>query len=125
MLALDLRCHSSVQYSDNTAAMATSLQRLILSDALDTTERTQLTKWMEGNTTGNARIRTGVPKGWLVVDKTESGNYGTSNDVEVIRSPNKPPIVLVIYFTQPQKEAPMCNAVIATTTQIVMGSLSK
>src|SRR6185437_6091427 len=58
-------------------AMGASLQQLVLKDALKLPEREQLLSWLKSNTTGNAKIRAGVPKGWIVGDKTGSGDYGT------------------------------------------------
>jgi beta-lactamase class A len=85
-------------------AMAKSLQKLVLGDALPTAARKQLKDWMLGNTTGATRIRAGVPAGWPVADKTGSGDYGTVNDIAVIWPPGKAPIVLAVYTTQPNKD---------------------
>jgi beta-lactamase class A len=60
------------------AAMAESLNRLVLGSALTTAARKQLKDWLLGNTTGDTRIRAGVPRGWLVADKTGTGDYGST-----------------------------------------------
>jgi beta-lactamase class A len=85
-------------------AMAKSLQKLVLGDALPPAARKQLKDWMLGNTTGATRIRAGVPVGWPVADKTGSGDYGTVNDIAVIWPPGKAAIVLAVYTTQPNKD---------------------
>ena len=85
-------------------AMARSLQKLVLGDALPAAARKQLKDWMLGNTTGATRIRAGVPAGWPVADKTGAGDYGTVNDIAVIWPPGKAPIVLAVYTTQPNKD---------------------
>ncbi|MTV36760.1 class A beta-lactamase [Duganella radicis] len=85
-------------------AMAKSLQKLVLGDALPSPARKQLKDWMLGNTTGATRIRAGVPSGWPVADKTGAGDYGTVNDIAVIWPPGKAPIVLAVYLTQPGKD---------------------
>lgn len=46
------------------AAMSKSMQRLTLGNVLPPQHRDQLVSWMKGNTTGDTRIRAGVPKGW-------------------------------------------------------------
>ncbi|SAK76550.1 beta-lactamase precursor [Caballeronia arationis] len=101
------------------AAMARSLQRLALGNALGARERDQLQAWMRGNTTGDARIRAGVPRDWQVADKTGTGDYGTSNDVAVLWPPSKPPIVVVIYFTQREQDAKARSDVLASAAKIV------
>lgn len=106
------------------AAMAASLQRLTLGDALGGAEREQLVAWMRGNTTGATRIRAGMPADWQVADKTGSGDYGTANDIGVAWPPGKPPIVLAIYFTQPGKDAAYRNDVLASAARIAAEALS-
>jgi len=102
------------------AAMARSLQRLALGDTLGPSRREQLQGWMLGNTTGDARIRAGVPADWRVGDKTGTGDYGTSNDIGVLWRPAKPPIVVALYFTQHEKEAKPSDDVLAAATRIVV-----
>jgi beta-lactamase class A len=85
------------------AAMARSLHKLVLGDALPAAQRKQLKDWMLGNTTGATRIRAGVPAAWPLADKTGAGDYGTVNDIAVIWPPRKAPIVLAVYLTQPGK----------------------
>lgn len=102
------------------SAMANSLQQLVLGSTLDAPLRLQLQRWLIGNTTGQKRIRAGVPKGWLVGDKTGSGKYGTTNDIAVIWPPKRAPLVIAIYFTQPSKEAAPNEEVVAAATRIVV-----
>ncbi|HRG63198.1 MAG TPA: class A beta-lactamase [Burkholderiales bacterium] len=101
-------------------AMALSLQKLSLGTALDKKQQAQLQEWLKANTTGDKRIRAGVPKGWIVGDKTGTGSYGTTNDVAVIWPPQAKPIVLVVYFTQNKKDAKPNDQVIAQATKIVI-----
>lgn len=101
-------------------AMALSLQKLSLGTALDKKQQLQLQEWLKANTTGNKRIRAGVPKDWIVGDKTGTGSYGTTNDVAVIWPPQAKPIVLVVYFTQNKKDAKPNDQVIAQATKIVI-----
>jgi len=86
------------------AAMARSLHKLVLGDALPPAQRKQLKDWMLGNTTGATRIRAGVPAAWPLADKTGAGDYGTVNDIAVIWPPGRAPIVLAVYLTQPGKD---------------------
>ena len=106
------------------AAMARSLQRLALGDALGTPQRERLLDWLRGNTTGAARILAGVPADWRVGDKTGTGDYGTTNDIAVAWPPSKPPIILVLYFTRPGKEAKPRSDVLAAAAGIVAQALA-
>ena len=105
------------------AAMVKSTSALVLGDALQASSRAQLQTWLRGNTTGDKRIRAAVPDGWQVGDKTGTGDRGTANDVGVIWSPSRAPIVLGIYHTQEKEGAKPNDAVIAEATRIVLDRL--
>ncbi|AKU20784.1 class A beta-lactamase [Massilia sp. NR 4-1] len=107
----------------NPASMARSLQALLLGDALPAPQRRQLDTWMRGNTTGDQRIRAGVPAGWSVADKTGAGAHGTVNDIGIAYPPSGAPIVIAVYYTREQKDAPTNQDIIAAATRIVMGAL--
>lgn len=103
--------------------MARSLQGLALNNVLADPQRDQLQAWLRGNTTGATRIRAGVPADWVVGDKTGAGDHGTTNDIAVLWPPTGSPIVLAVYFTQPDKATPMRNDVIAAAARIVAEAL--
>ncbi len=105
------------------AAMAATLQKLVLGNTLGAAQRDQLQTWLRGNTTGATRIRAGVPAGWVVGDKTGGGDYGANNDVAVLWPPGKPPIVLALYMTQLEKDAKPKNEVLAEATRVVVGAM--
>ncbi|MCC8367460.1 class A beta-lactamase [Xenorhabdus sp. PB61.4] len=103
-------------------AMAESLYKLTLGDSLAPKQRTQLVEWLKGNTTGNASIRAGLPKDWVVGDKTGRCDYGSTNDIAVIwPTGNRAPLVLVAYFTQPgDKNAKARPDVLAEAARIMI-----
>jgi beta-lactamase class A len=105
--------------------MAESLQKLALGNVLAVTQRQQLQVWLRNNTTGNARMRAGVPKDWLVGDKTGTGDYGTTNDIGVIWPTKCQPIVIAIYFTQNKKDAAPREDIIAAATHVVIDAFAQ
>lgn len=104
-------------------AMAKSLHKLALDDALGEQQRAQLVTWLKGNTTGGQSIRAGLPESWIVGDKTGAGEHGTTNDIAVIWPENHAPLVLVTYFTQPQQDAKNRKDVLAAAAKIVTEGL--
>lgn len=106
------------------AAMTASINKLVLGDALHPAQRSQLTAWLKGNTTGDATIRAGAPTDWIVGDKTGSGDYGTTNDIAVLWPTKGAPIVLVVYFTQREKDAKPRRDVLASATKIILSQIS-
>jgi beta-lactamase class A len=81
------------------AAMLTDMRTLLLGKHLSTASRDQLTAWLAGNKTGDARLRAGLPKSWQIGDKTGTGERGTSNDIAVIWPEGRAPILVVAYLT--------------------------
>ncbi|MCK2004458.1 class A beta-lactamase [[Brevibacterium] frigoritolerans] len=104
-------------------ALATSLQAFTLGDALPTEKRELLIDWMKRNTTGDALIRAGVPKGWEVADKTGAGSYGTRNDIAIIWPSKGDPIVLAVLSSRDEKEADYNDELIAEATEEVIKTL--
>ena len=103
-------------------AMMLDVQKLLLADdVLGSQQREQLKAWMLGNVTGAARIRAAVPgSGWLVADKTGSGDYGTANDVAVVYPPSAAPFVVAVYFTGVMpKQTPPRDEVVVEAARIV------
>ena len=116
----------SLEYSTTPAAMEKSLQKLALGDVLAAPQREMLLTWLKNNVTGNARIRAGVPKGWLVGDKTGTGfYYGSTSDIAIIWPPNCGPIVVAIYYSNSKKEAPKREDIIASATRILMNAFEQ
>lgn len=82
-------------------AMARTIARTVLGDALRPASRDTLRDWLLDNQTGGAKLRAPLPAGWRVGDKTGSGNLGSTNDVGVLYPPGgAAPWVVCAYLTQ-------------------------
>ncbi|MBS0351357.1 MAG: serine hydrolase [Proteobacteria bacterium] len=106
-------------------AMVNSLKKLTLGDSLAPFQRAQLQTWLKNNTTGDIKIRAGVPKNWIVGDKTGNGIYGTTNDIAVIWPPGCSPIVMAIYLTQKEQDAVKRDDIIAPAIRIMLNEFAK
>jgi beta-lactamase class A len=104
-------------------AMATTLRKLALDNGLPPAQRTLFQEWLIGNTTGDERIRAGVPTGWKVGDKTGTGPYGSTNDIGIIWPAGRAPIVIAIYLRRNQKEADNPVALLAAATKLALEQL--
>jgi beta-lactamase class A len=103
-------------------AMARTLRRVMLGDALSDAGRTRLVQWMAANTTGDRRLRAGVPSGWRVADKTGTGRLGTTNDIGVLWPPGRAPLVIVAYLTQTQASADAREEALASVARSITGA---
>jgi beta-lactamase class A len=104
-------------------AICSDMQRLLLGDALSEASRSQLEEWLKRNETGGPMIRAGVPSNWIVGDKTGRGSNGATNDIAIIRPPNRAPILLAIYSGGSTATANDRVAAIAEAAKIVAESL--
>jgi beta-lactamase class A len=79
------------------AAMAENLRRLLLGDGLAPMSRARLTDWMLGCQTGANRLRAGLPKAWMIGDKTGNNGKDAAGDIAVAWPDPKTPIVICCY----------------------------
>ena len=102
-------------------AMLSTMQKLLLGDALSQSSRERLTAWLVGNKTGDARLRAGLPKDWRVGDKTGTGDNGAANDIAIAWPPGRKPVLISAYFAESRISAGERNAVLAEVGRIAAG----
>lgn len=106
------------------AAMAATLRRLALGDALSPGSRAQFVAWLRGNRTGDARLRAGLPAGWQVGDRTGTGARGTSNVIGVMWPPEgRAPLVVTAFLTEGAPAAARRDAALAAVGAAVTGAM--
>jgi beta-lactamase class A len=116
----------NVYDSATPKAMAESLQELTFSNTLADPQRTLLLTWLKANTTGGNRIKAGVPKEWVVADKTGTGSaYGTTNDLGIIWPPKCAPIIMGVYYTSNDKNAAKREDVVASVTRLLIAQFAQ
>ena len=112
---------NNVKDSSTPKSMVESLKKLTVGDALSRPQRDLLITWLINTKTGSARIRSGVPKGWIVGNKTGTGgSYGSTNDLAIVWPLKGKPILLGIYYTSDNEKAVNREDVISKTTKILI-----
>jgi beta-lactamase class A len=104
----------------NPAAMCANVQRLVLNNVLSKSSRHQLEEWLRHNETGTLLVRAGVPKTWIVGDKTGRCGNGATNDVAIIRPPDRAPIFLAVYSIGSTASANDRDSSVAETARAVV-----
>ncbi|MGW5848950.1 class A beta-lactamase [Streptomyces sp. NPDC055254] len=104
-------------------AIGRTYARLALGDVLTPGDRERLNGWLLANTTSGERLRAGLPRDWVVADKTGAGSYGTNNNAGIAWPPGRPPVVLAILTTKPEATAPRDNELIAATARLLADAL--
>lgn len=102
-----------VRDTTSPAAMVALMRRVFLGTALSSASRMQLEAWMRTATTGESRLRTGLPTGWIAGDKTGSCGHNATNDVAIVRPPRRGPLLIAVYFTESPLDADSRDAVLA------------
>lgn len=104
-------------------AMLQTLQKLVLGDALTPTSRAWLQRWLVETSTGDKRLRAGVP-GWKVGDKTgTASDSGTANDIAVLWPPGGgAPVVVTCYLTRSKASPEQSDAAIAQVARAVVAA---
>jgi beta-lactamase class A len=104
-------------------AVAAIWQRLLLGNALSPASRTTLTDWLIANTTGDARLRAGLPKGWRVGDKTGTGGNNSVNDIAIVWPPGRPPVIIAALLNGGRASAAVHEAALADLARAVAAAL--
>jgi beta-lactamase class A len=104
-------------------AMAKTLERIALGNALPAPSRDKLTGWMAASPSGLRRLRKDLPAGWRAADKTGTGMNGSTNDIAVFWPPAGPPIVVTCYLTETKAPLEAREAIHAEVGALVARTL--
>jgi beta-lactamase class A len=105
-------------------AMIDNMNLLLLRDGLSPQSRAQLTDWLVRNTTGDARLRAGLPPPWRIGDKTGTGEHGTTNDIAIVWPSGRKPILIAAYLTGSEAPAIRRDAALADVARIIAENLN-
>ncbi|MEU1725746.1 class A beta-lactamase [Nonomuraea sp. NPDC005692] len=105
-------------------AIAADYREILLGDVLSPAKRALLEDWLLRTTTGAARVKAGLPKGWKPAHKTGTGNYGRANDIAVVWPPGAAPLVVAVMTDRPGYGTPPREALIAEATRVIVASLT-
>lgn len=87
----------AVRDTTTPTAMANTLRRLALGGILSEVSRTAFTEWLVNCQTGGNRLRAGLPKSWVIGDKTGNNGKDAAGDIAVAWPKADVPIVICVY----------------------------
>jgi beta-lactamase class A len=116
----DLNVKQAELLLDTTSprAMARTMRKVVLGDALSARSRERLQQWMTANTTGGKRLKAGLPSDWRIGDKTGTNKTDT-NDIAVIWPPNRKPWLVTAYLADSQQTNEVREATMAQVGALV------
>lgn len=100
---------------DTTTPVAIShtVQKLALGNVLQPASREQLIQWMRDDKVADALLRSVLPAGWSIADKTGAGAYGSRSIVSIVWPEKRKPLIVSVYITQTSASMPQSNEAIA------------
>ncbi|MEM6858600.1 MAG: class A beta-lactamase [Pseudomonadota bacterium] len=111
---------TEVRDTTTPAAMARTVATLLYGEALPEAERATLRQWMIDTTTGQRRVRAGLPEKWVSGDKTGTsiwpGMGSLYVDIGFVEPADTPPLTFATYFrTRTPKDGmdPVAEAALA------------
>ena len=106
-------------------AMGTGFRTMLTggeNPVLDEPHRALILEWMSTITTGDKRIRAGLPRGWTVADKTGTGDYASTNDIGMAFGPDGERLVLAVMARtrSDDAQAPALDTLVADVTRLAV-----
>jgi beta-lactamase class A len=104
------------------AAMVATLQALLTGDALSLRSRARLVDWMSPGGVTADLIRSATPDGWLVADKSGSGD-ANRNIVAMVTPPGREPYFIALFLSDAEADFDTRNAAVIDLSKAVMDVL--
>lgn len=101
------------------AAMASTLETMLERDALSPKSRAQLVDWMSHGGVTGALIRASTPEGWLVADRSGSGDFNR-NIVAMVTPPDRPPFFIAVFLSDAAADFDTRNAAVIDLSEAIM-----
>jgi beta-lactamase class A/beta-lactamase class A CARB-5 len=104
-------------------AIATSLEQLLLGNALTRESKEALRGWLAGHRVADALFRASLPPDWNIEDRTGAGGYGSRAIVAVIYPPARQPIVAALFIRDTDASIDALNAAAAEVARAIVESV--
>lgn len=95
------------------AAMVSLLKKLLLEDGLRPSAQSQLILWMKANAVSDGLLRSVLPIGWTIADRSGAGQNGSRAISGVVWDADDAPIIVTVYITEAKVGMPELNKAIA------------
>lgn len=105
-------------------AMNNNLNKILFGNYLSVSSQNKLKHWMIENKVSNNLLRSILPKGWNIADRSGAGGNGSRGINAVIWSKQKKPIIISIYITQTNLSISELNLVINDIGKIILEEYS-
>ena len=105
-------------------AMTETLGKLLIGDVLSPASRDQFSAWLVANTTGDRRLRAGLPKDWTIGEKTGTSGRGEAGDIGFMRPAEGHTILASVYIAEGTKPTKELEPVFAEVGKLIAGMVA-
>jgi beta-lactamase class A len=105
------------------AAMANTLRVLTLGNVLSPKSRTVLTGWLINCQTGANRLRAGLPREWVIGDKTGNNGHDAAGDIAIAWPAADVPVVICVYTRAGSPTSAQIDTLFASLGKVVAARL--
>lgn len=105
-------------------AMNTTLERLLLGDGLSQHAQNRLRGWMQSNSVSDSLLRSILPQGWSIADRSGAGGFGSRGITALIWAEQRAPMIISIYMTQTDLSLSERNSIINDIGQQIFSEYS-
>lgn len=95
-------------------AINNTLNTLVLGETLSSASRQQLKTWMQDNKVADGLLRSVLPQGFQIADRSGAGGFGSRGITALVWSAQQEPMFVSIYLTQTEATFDERNAAIVT-----------
>ena len=100
-------------------AIVSTLSRLLLGDVLLDTDKNQLKTWMQNNKVSDPLLRSILPQGWFIADRSGAGGNGSRGITAMLWNSGRQPLIISIYLTETELAMAMRNEIIVEIGKLI------
>ncbi|GHF17802.1 beta-lactamase [Kordiimonas sediminis] len=104
-------------------AMVSTLHKILTGTVLSDGSKQQLLDWMMDNQVAGPLLRSVMPTGWRIADRTGAGGYGSRSITALVYPPERKPIFIAIYLTENDLPISDRNHIIAEIGRVLFKDL--
>ncbi|MGF1689527.1 class A beta-lactamase [Photobacterium japonica] len=105
-------------------AMTNTLNTLLFKEGLSKENQQQLIDWMMGNQVTGNLLRSVLPQGWTIADRSGAGGHGARSITAMVWPEDRAPIIIAIYVMQTEASFDARNQAIVKIGQTIFDQYS-
>lgn len=100
-------------------AMVSTLNQILLGDVLTEQSSNDLKSLMSNNKVSNSLLRSILPKGWFIADRSGAGSNGSRGITALVWTESQAPIIIAIYMTETELKLKERNRIIVDIAKLI------